>query len=90
MILNIIGKNYQALSMLDSAVYYLNKSTFRCPNRMYPHYLLMKLYADSISFDKAKCMDEANTILTMPVKIPSPAVDEMQSDARQMINNLSK
>ena len=90
MILNIIGKNYQALAMLDSAVHYLNKSTFRCPNRMYPHYLLMKLYADSISFDKAKCMDEANTILTMPVKIPSPAVDEMQSDARQMINNLSK
>lgn len=90
MILNIIGKNYQSLGMRDSAEYYFRKSTFRCPNRMYPHYLLMKLYADSIYFDKTKCFNEANTILTMRVKIPSPATDEMQREAKLMINNMKK
>lgn len=87
MILNIIGKNYQALSMPDSAELYLRKSTFRCPNRMYPHYLLMLLYADSASFDRSKCLQEANTILTMPVKISSPAVEEIQKKAKSMIND---
>lgn len=87
MILNIIGKNYQALSMPDSAELYLRKSTFRCPNRMYPHYLLMLLYADSASFDRSKCLREANTILTMPVKISSPAVKEIQEKAKSMIND---
>lgn len=86
MILNIIGKNYQALGMSDSAEYYFRKSTFRCPNRMYPHFLLMKLYADTTSFDRQKCLQEANTILTMKVKIPSPAIDEMQQEAKDMIN----
>lgn len=90
MILNIIGKNYQTLAMPDSAEYYFRKSTFRCPNRVYPHYLLMKLYADSASFDLSKCLNEANTLLTMPVKIPSPAIDEMQQEAKSMINKLSK
>ena len=42
--LNIIGKNYTELNMHDSAEYYLHRSTMRCPNRLYPHYLLMKLY----------------------------------------------
>ena len=87
MILNIIGKNYQAISMPDSAELYLRKSTFRCPNRMYPHYLLMLLYADSASLDRSKCLREANTILTMPVKISSPAVDEMRGKARSMIKD---
>lgn len=87
MFLNIIGKNYQALAMPDSAELYLRKSTFRCPNRMYPHYLLMLLYADSASFDRSKCLREANTILTMPVKISSPAVEEMQEKAKSMIND---
>lgn len=85
MILNIIGKNYQSLGMPDSAEFYFRKSTFRCPNRMYPHYLLMLLYSDSLSFDRDRCLHEANTILTMPVKIPSPAVDEMREKASLMI-----
>lgn len=87
MILNIIGKNYQALGIPDSAEYYFRKSTFRCPNRMYPHYLLMLLYADSAFFDKSKCLKEANIILTMKVKIPSTAVDEMREKAFSMIND---
>lgn len=87
MILNIIGKNYQELAQTDSAEHYLKKSIFRCPNRMYPHYLLMLLYADSASFDRVKYRREAEVILSMPVKIHSPAVEEMREKAKSMIND---
>ena len=90
MILNIIGKNYQALGLPDSATQYMRKSTLRCPNRMYPHYLLMQLYADSVSFDRDKCMEEANAILSMPVKISSPAVDDMRRDANLTLQSLKR
>lgn len=86
MILNIIGKNYQSLGMVDSAEYYLNKSTFRCPNRMYPHYLLMKLYNDSTSFNRELCRKEAEKILSMKVKIESPAINDMRREAHLILN----
>lgn len=86
MILNIIGKNYQSLGMTDSAAYYLNKSTFRCPNRMYPHYLLMKLYNDSASFNRELSRKEAEKILTMKVKIESPAINDMRREAHLILN----
>lgn len=85
MILNIIAKNYQALGLTDSAAHYLKKSTFRCPNRMYPHYLLMKLYNDSTSFNKELCPREAETILTLKVKIDSPAISDMKKDAKLIL-----
>lgn len=86
MILNIIGKNYQSLGMVDSAAYYLNKSTFRCPNRMYPHYLLMKLYNDPTSFNRELCRKEAEKILSMKVKIESPAINDMRREAHLILN----
>lgn len=81
MILNIIGKNYQSLGMPDSAIYYLRKSTFRCPNRMYPHYLLMKLYNDSVSYNENASTNEAQIILSMKPKVESEATRDMRREA---------
>lgn len=86
MILNIIGKNYQSLGIPDSAEYYLMKSTNRCPNRLYPHYLLMNLYSDSLSYNQNKMIHEAEILITMKEKVPSPAVDEMRQKARVILN----
>ncbi len=87
MILNIIGKNYQALGMSDSAEYYLRKSANRCPNRLYPNYLLMLLYSDSMSYDRNKMIKEAEILTTKKEKIASPAVEEMQQKAREILSN---
>ncbi|MCM1354988.1 MAG: O-antigen ligase family protein [Staphylococcus sp.] len=87
MILNIIGKNYQALGMPDSAEYYFRKSVNRCPNRLYPHYLLMLLYSDSINRDRNKMIKEAEILITKKEKIASPAVEEMQQKAREILSN---
>lgn len=90
--LNILGKNYKELGMPDSAEYYLIRSANRCPNRLYPHYLLMKLYSDSLSGDKDKAQAEAKIILTKKEKIPSSAIDEMRMEATKIIekNTITK
>lgn len=85
MILNIIGKNYQALGMGDSAEYYLKKSVNRCPNRLYPHYLLMRLYGDTSYMNPAARQREARILLDMKEKIPSPAVEEMREEAKSVL-----
>jgi len=90
MILNIIGKNYRSLGMADSAEYYLMKSVNRCPNRLYPHYLLMQLYADSGSLNREAMVREAEILVTGKEKISSPAVEEMRNEAREIIESVSK
>lgn len=86
--LNIIGKNYRALGMPDSAEYYLIRSTHRCPNRLYPHYLLMQLYGDSLSPNPDAQRREAEYILNTREKIPSLAVEEMRQEAEKVLNTL--
>ena len=90
MILNIIGKNHQAMGMPDSAIFYLEKSARRCPNRMYPHYLLMRLYNDSAIYDAERLRREAETIATMRVKVESDATRDMQREANAIIMNKAK
>ena len=85
--LNIIGKNYQALGMPDSAAHYFRRAANRCPNRLYPHYLLMQLYADSASYDRDLMLQEARILATKKEKVPSPAVDEMRRKALTILNS---
>ena len=86
--LNIIGKNYRALGMPDSAEHYLIRSTHRCPNRLYPHYLLMQLYGDSLFLNPDAQRREAEYILSTREKIPSLAVNEMRQEAERVLNTL--
>ena len=46
MILNIIGKNEQEAGNYAEAEYWLIRSTHRLPGRIYPYFLLAKLYAE--------------------------------------------
>ena len=83
--LNIIGKNYTELNMRDSAEHYLHRSTLRCPNRLYPHYLLMKLYMKEPT-DSAAARREAKILLSTKEKVPSPAVEQMRKEAEFIID----
>ena len=84
--LNIMGKNYTELNMRDSAEYYLRRSTLRCPNRLYPHYLLMKLYLKEPT-DSTAARREAKILLSTKEKVPSPAIEEMRKEAERLIHN---
>lgn len=84
----IIGKNYYKLGITDSAEYYLRRAVNRCPNRLYPHYLLMQLFLDSLKGNPSEAIEEAMIILTQKEKIPSRAVEEMRREARRTIGIL--
>lgn len=95
MFYNIMGKNYQSLSLsVDSlsASYqlYLRKaeecyqiSTNIVPNRLYPYYLLTKLYAQT--GDKEKTRTTARIVLQKEPKVHSPAVEEMREEVRKLL-----
>lgn len=84
--LNIMGKNYQSMGLRDSAEYYFFRASVRVPNRIYPHYLLMKLYAETPS-DSIKMKRQAEIVLTKQPKKHSTAIEEMGQEARIIINN---
>mgnify|MGYP002861268794 CR=1 FL=1 len=83
MTLNIIGKNYQMQGQYDMAEKYFTKSAYRVPNRLYPHYLMFKMYSDSASYDAEKAERAAKIILNKPVKIESEATRLMVGEAKE-------
>ena len=84
MLYNIMGKNYQALKEYDLAEQCLLKSTHIVPNRLYPYYLLMKLYVETE--DEQKARDAAGIVITKEPKVQSQAVREMREEARKITN----
>lgn len=82
--LNLIGKNFQELGMPDSAAHYFTRAANRVPNRLYPHYLLMHLYADN-HIDTLKAIEQANILLTKQPKTHSTAIDEMRHEASTLL-----
>jgi len=79
MLYNIMGRNYQAMKEYDLAEKTLLKSTQIVPNRLYPWYLLMKLYVETGDDEKAR--ETAGIVLTK-----EPAVREMREEAEKIRN----
>lgn len=88
MVYNIRGKNYQALGLRDSALNEYRRASDRLPDRMYPHYLMMRLGAGCEPVDASLVVREARIVLDMPVKIMSPAVREMRDSARAALKRV--
>jgi len=82
MLYNMIGKNHQALQEYDLAEQSLLKSTHIVPNRLYPYYLLMKLYEEK--GDKVKTQEAASIVLKKEPKVQSRAVREMREEAEKL------
>ncbi len=85
MIYNIMGKNYQAMQQYDLAEATFLTASRMVPNRIYPLYLLAKMYAESGQIDKA--IVTANLVINKKPKVFSSAVEEMQRDMRLLIRN---
>lgn len=85
MILNIIGKNYQASGDYEKAEEYLIRSTHRLPGRIYPYYLLAKLYAEPKYLQPEKLKYVAEIVLTKEPKVQSTAVREMREEVKKLL-----
>jgi hypothetical protein len=86
MLYNVTGKNYQALKEYEQAEECFKKAANLVPNRLYPHYLLAKLYHEMGLKDRAEA--EINIVFTKSPKVESMAVEEMRTELRSMNNEL--
>lgn len=84
MILNIIGKNYQASGDYEKAEEYLIRSMHRLPGRIYPYYLLARLYAEPGYYRSDKLKDAVEIVLTKEPKVQSTAIREMREEVRKL------
>ena len=84
MILNIIGKNYQALREYKNSEEYLIRSTHLLPGRIYPYYLLAKLYSEPDFRQETKMKRNIEVVLTKEPKVQSTAVKEMRKEVKKM------
>lgn len=84
MFYNLIGNNYLALGETEKAEEYYWKAYYTLPNRLYPLYLLTKLYHETGQDEKAK--EIAMRLLEKEPKVMSTAVREMKDYARKIMS----
>ena len=87
MILNILGRNAHESGEYGKAEMYLLRSTRRLPERVYPHYLLVKLYAEPEYFDRVKLVREAEYVLNVEPKVNSTAIREMRQEVKKILED---
>ena len=88
MVLNILGKNCQAQHRYEEAEEWFLRSTRRLPNRLYPYYLLAKLYAEPEFYRPDKCCEMIDKVLHWNPKVPSEAIEEMKLEMENLKEKL--
>ena len=87
MVLNVIGKNFQALGQPYLAEKWFIRSTHRLPNRIYPYYLLAKLYAEHPKyFPKEKLEWAVRMVLEKEAKVESTAIKQMREEVKVLLD----
>ena len=84
MILNILGKNAQLQGDCEAAERWLVRSIHRLPGRIYPYYLLAKLYASESCRDSVRFERMRQVVLTKEPKVMSTAIREMREELQQL------
>jgi len=87
MILNVIGKNYQQMGDCLSAEDWFVRSTHRLPGRIYPYYLLAKLYAEPSFRQPDKFEKMKRMVLTKEPKVQSTAIRQMREEVKKITIN---
>lgn len=81
------GNNYRHMEAFDEAEAAYIRAWHTMPNRIYPLYCLMKLHEQLDNAEKAS--EYAKQIVSFKEKIPSPAVAEMKTEAREIDNRIT-
>lgn len=80
----VMGNNYREMKLYDHAVGCYDTAFRRMPNRLYPLYQKMLLFQEM--GNKNAMLSVAKNITMFQEKISSPAVEEMKSKARNLLN----
>ena len=90
MFLNLIGRNYQNLGDFGMAEEFYKRSINRLPGRLYPYFLLAKLYADPLFLNKEKFMEIYRQVLKLETKVKSPAIKEMRGELKELYDRFNQ
>lgn len=85
---NVLANNYKALGEYDKAAGAYLDAWYMVPNRMYPLYLLGKMYAEI--GDGENAARYARRVVEMTPKVESPATRDMQSEMKEILKNSGK
>ena len=80
----LIAENYLQCREYSRAEYHYRQASFMCPVRFVPLYFLYRLYG--ITGEREKQLMMANEILDKPVKVMSPAVEQIKEEVKQIMN----
>ncbi len=84
-IYNVQGQCYQASGNFVQAEECFKKSTHLLPIRIYPYYLLAKLYAEPSFFHETEMKEMANIVLSKKPKVNSKAIWEMRMEMNSLL-----
>jgi tetratricopeptide (TPR) repeat protein len=79
---NMTGSNYQLMKDYAAAESYFKKSAAMLPSRLYPYYLLAKLY-EEMELPEQAC-EMAKIVQTKEPKVDSNAVNEMREEMKKI------
>lgn len=86
MFYNVMGNNYKEMGDSVAAEACYNYASRILPNRMYPLFLLLKLYSDTDQREKA--LAAAEELMAFRPKIESTATKDMRAEAREIMDSL--
>lgn len=86
---NVQGKTYQLNAKYIDAERCFKKSADLLPIRLYPYYLLAKLYVEPNFYDANKARQMAEIVLKNKPKVHSQAVNEMREEMEALSSNIS-
>ena len=86
MFYNVKGRNYHEMGAYRKAEACYMNATYLIPERIYPYYLLTKLYADSAAgYPPERMQWAASIVLKKEAKVHSTAIDEMRDEVRKTL-----
>lgn len=90
MILNVIGKNYQQEGKYEEAEKVFIRSTHRLPGRIYPYYLLAKLYAEPGFWHPDRFVEMQRLVMTKEPKVSSTAIRQMREELEKLSKSVAE
>jgi len=83
-----LGNGYEKLGGFQLAIKNYQIAGYMMPHQLYPHYLLAKLYHKIKNEEKA--ISEAQIVINKPIKIDSPAIQQMKTEMRVLLKKIMK
>lgn len=83
------GKNYQRMGRFTDAEAAFQKAINMLPCRIYPYYLLAKLYTEPSFQNKDKMEQMARIVLTKEPKVHSKAIQEMRTEMIILLSEIT-